>query len=380
MDAFFAAVEVLDRPELAGRPLLIGSLSPRSVVTTASYEARRFGVGSAMPMELARRRCPQALVIPPRFERYRELSLNVMEVFRSFSPLVEPLSLDEAFLDLSGTAARFEGATATAIGAKIKASVYEATGLRVSVGVSTTKFVAKVASDHRKPDGLTVVPEAAVRSFLGPLPVRKLWGVGPKTEERLLSLGLRTIDDVAAASPGRLQALLGSAGPQLHRLAHGDDPREVVPDREIKSVGSEETLERDVLGSAAIRPWLLRASEQVASRLRRRRLLGRGIRVKLKTASFQLMSRQRTLRLPTDDPREIFGIALQLLAEFPMEEPIRLVGVTAYELEEVGSIPAQGELFDPPTPTFPRDRAIERAVDDVRQRFGEGAIRRADEG
>lgn len=234
MDAFFAAVEQHDRPELRGKPVIVGFPGPRSVVSTASYEARPYGVGSAMPMVQALRRCPDAVVIPPRFERYKEVSRKVMEVFASFSPLVEPLSLDEAFLDMTGTEALF--GPPEEMGRRLKVAVRDATGLTVSVGISATKFVAKVASDFRKPDGLTVVPPERVAAFLHPLPVRRLWGVGPRAEEKLHRLGLRTIGDVAAASRSFLEAELGSMGLHLHRLAHGDDPRQVQPHREARSM------------------------------------------------------------------------------------------------------------------------------------------------
>jgi len=376
MDAFFAAVEELDRPELRGKPLLIGHPGARSVVTTASYAARRFGVGSAMSMELARRRCPEALVIEPRFERYKELSRVVMDVFSSFTPLVEPLSLDEAFLDMSGASHLF--GSPEEIGRKIKAEVFRATGgLRVSVGIATTKFVAKVASDHQKPDGLTIVEGDRTEAFLAPLPVRRLWGVGPKAEEKLRALGLRTIADVAEASPDLLRAALGQHGPHLIRLARGIDPREVVSDRETKSVGSEETLAEDVFGADAIRPLLRRESENVGRRLRKHGLRAKGVRVKLKTASFQLMSRQRMLPRHTDDDATIFAAASELLGAFSLDDPIRLVGVAAFELSEEAE-PVQGELF-PQAGAAARSPSLNRTLDELRDRFGAAAIRRASE-
>ncbi len=373
MDAFFAAVEELDDPTLRGRPLLIGGQGPRSVVATASYAARRFGVGSAMSMEVARQRCPQALVIPPRFSRYQEISRQVMEVFESFTPIVEPLSLDEAFLDMSAARALF--GSPNELGRRIKARVFEATGgLKVSVGVAPTKFAAKVASDHRKPDGLMVVHPQAIRAFLDPLPLRRLWGVGPVTEEKLRKLGLRTIGDVAAASADLLESSVGRQGPHLIRLAQGDDPRAVVPQREARSVGSEETLDVDVIGPAAIAPHLLHAADEVAARLRKNALVARGVRVKLKTSSFQIVSRQTTLHRATDNAGAIHAAALALLPSFPLDEPIRLVGVTAFELGE-DSPPIQGELFA--TRPDPRSHDLDRTMDRVRSRFGKAAIRRA---
>jgi len=373
MDAFYASVEQLDRPELRGKPVIVGFPGARSVVTTASYEARPFGVGSAMPMAQAMRRCPTAVVIEPRFRRYQEVSRQVMDVFARFSPRVEALSLDEAFLDMTGSDGLF--GSPEEMCRRIKAAVREATGLAVSVGASSTKFVAKVASDHRKPDGLTVVPPEEVAAFLHPQRVGRLWGVGPKAEERLHRLGLRTIGDVANASRSFLEAELGSLGPHLHRLAWGDDPREVVPDREAKSIGAEVTLEKDVVGAAAIRPHLLAAADKVAMRLRKSGVCARGVRVKLKTADFHLHTRQSTLPRPVDAAQPLYESALRLLAEFPLDQPMRLVGIAAFELGPGAS--AQGDLFAGPVER--RQSALDRAMDDVRARFGAGAVRRASE-
>ncbi len=372
MDAFFAAVEQLDRPELRGKPLLIGHPGPRGVVATASYEARPFGVGSAMPMALARRRCPDALVVRPRFERYQEVSRQVMAVFHDFSPKVEALSLDEAFLDMTGAEGLF-GAP-DEMGRRLKRAVREATGLTVSVGVSGTKYVAKVASDYDKPDGLTVVAPSAVDAFLGPLPVSRLWGVGVKSAPRLEALGLHTIADVAAADPARLQKALGSLGPHLWRLARGDDPREVIPEHAAKSVGSENTLERDVVGAAAITPHLRRSADEVARRLRTSNLVARGVRLKLKTAAFRLLTRQRMLPEATDSAGPLLETAVALLDEVDLRQPMRLVGLAAFELIE-GAAPAQLGLFG--ARETARRRDLDRTLDGLRARFGRDAVRRA---
>ena len=284
MDAFFAAVEQLDRPELRGKALLVGGTGPRGVVSTASYEARPFGVGSAMPMAVARRRCPHAVVLAPRFERYREVSRIVMGTLGDFSPLVEPLSLDEAFVDMTGCEGLF--GEPRAMGEAVRSAVFEATGLTVSVGVSATKYVAKVASDRRKPDGLTVVDPPSVTGFLHPLPIDRLWGVGPRTRTRLKARGLETIGDVAETPPDTLERWFGGIGTHIHRLAHGRDERSVVPEREAKSIGSENTLDTDIAGEDAIRPWLLRTADTVARRLRGEGLVAQGIRVKLRTTDF----------------------------------------------------------------------------------------------
>jgi len=373
MDAFYASVEQLDRPELRGRPVIVGHPGARSVVTTASYEARPFGVGSAMPMAKAMRLCPEAVVVPPRFRRYQEISRKVMEVFARFSPRVEALSLDEAFLDLTGAEGLF--GPPEQVARRIKAEVREATGLTVSVGVSTTKFVAKVASDFRKPDGLTVVPPDRVLAFLHPMQVGRLWGVGKKAEERLRRLGLRTIGDVARASRSFLEAELGSLGLHLHQLAQGIDPREVIPDREAKSIGAEETLEKDVIGAAAIRPHLLAAADKVAMRLRKAGLGARGVRVKLKSADFQIHTRQTTLPRQVETAAPIYEAALRLLPSFPLDRPWRLVGITAFDLGDPA--PSQGDLFA--TPVERKQSNLERALDDVRARFGAAAVRRASE-
>ncbi|HWV38939.1 MAG TPA: DNA polymerase IV, partial [Vulgatibacter sp.] len=361
MDAFYAAVEIHDRPELRGKPVIVGYPGSRSVVTTASYEARRFGVGSAMSMEVALRRCPGALVIPPRFDRYEEVSRRLMEALASFTPLVEPLSLDEAFLDMSGSASLF--GDPEEMGRRIKARVFEATGgLTVSVGIAQTKFVAKVASDHRKPDGLVVVPPGATRAFLDPLPLRRLWGVGPKAEKKLRRLGLRSIGDVAGASPQLLASALGSHGPHLLRLARGEDPRPVVPSRDPQSIGCENTLERDVVGADAIRPHLLRAADRVAERMRRHGVMARGVRVKLKTADFRILTRQTTLAQPTDSAGPLIEAATSLLPSFPLEEPFRLVGITGFDLAAAGAWGQQDLFAGGPggSPARELDRAVDR--------------------
>lgn len=334
MDAFYAAVEQLDDPALRGRPVLVGGRGPRSVVATASYEARPYGVGSAMPMALALRRVPDAVVVPPRFDRYKAISRSIMDVFAGFAPEIEALSLDEAFLDVSDSAGRFDGPEE--LGRRIKHAVREVTGgLTVSVGISATKFVAKVASDFHKPDGLTIVPPEHARRFLAPLPVSRLWGAGPKTAARIEALGLATIGAVAAADDATL-APLGRMGPHFRQLARGIDPRPVVSHREPKSIGWERTLERDISGRAAIEPILRSAADEVALRLQRKRRLAGGARVKLKTADFQTMTRQCVLTTPTDQPAPLLAAARHLLDQFELDRPYRLVGLTGYELSPHG--------------------------------------------
>jgi len=373
MDAFYAAVEQLDDPKLRGKPILVGPRSGRGVVLTASYEARPFGVGSAMPMAWARRRCPEALIVPPRFERYTELSKIVMEVFEDFSPNVEPLSLDEAFLEMTGAEGIF--GTPGEMGRKLKAAVFEATGgLTVSVGISGTKYVAKVASDYRKPDGLTVVRPERAREFLAPLPVTCLWGVGPKTGARLTDLGFDHIHQIADAEPERLQRVLGpNLGPHLQRLARAEDPRRVHRRRRARSVGSERTLAEDISDRGEIEEHLHRSAEGIARRLRRKGMLAGGVRVKLKTASFQSMSRQRLLETPTDVGKTMLDVGIALLDEFEFTEPFRLVGMAAYDLVRPGDA-VQLDLFGGPI----KRRAMEQAMDSIRDRFGKDSVVRAE--
>lgn len=372
MDAFYAAVEQHDRPELRGKPLLIGGLGPRSVVATASYEARPFGVGSAMSMIEARRRCPQAIVVAPRMARYQEVSDQLLAVFDDFSPRVEALSLDEAFLDMAGTEKLFGPQERMA--KKLKLAVLAATGLRVSVGVAANKYVAKVASDLRKPDALVVVPPEATLEFLAPLRVSRLWGVGKKGQETLQGLGLHTIGQVAVADPAWLLRELGALGAHVHALANGVDPRPVECDREAKSLGAEQTLDVDVRGADAILPLLRHSADRVAFRLRRSGLRAGGLRVKLKTARFELHTRQTTLRPPTDAAADLMQAAQVLLGQFDLRPAMRLVGLAAFDLADAQA-PVQGELFGEVKRT--RQRSLDRALDALNEKFGHGMVRRA---
>jgi len=373
MDAFYAAVEQLDDPALRGRLLLVGSPSARGVVLTASYEARPYGVGSAMPMVTARRLCPSALVVPPRFERYQEISASIMRVFAEFSPEVEPLSLDEAFLDMTGSEQLF--GDPERMGRRLKAAVREATGgLTVTVGLSATKYVAKVASGHRKPDGLTVVPPDTAKAWLAPLPVSRLWGAGEKTEPRLHALGLRTIGDVAAADPKLLVAKLGKLGLHFYTLAQAQDPRRVDGHRKSKSIGSENTLERDVRDRGEIKLHLRRSADKIARRLRSKAYVASGVGVKLKTADFKILTRQQRLPEPTDVAEQIYRVGVELLGAFKHPGPFRLVGMTAYDLARAGTF-AQTGLFD----QFVRQRQLEVAIDGLAARFGGKVIQRGDD-
>jgi DNA polymerase-4 len=370
MDAFFASVELLEHPELVGRPVIVGHSSARSVVTAATYEARRFGVNSAMPMAVALRRCPQAVVLEPHFERYTHFSGVVMDLLRDVTPLVEPLSIDEAFLDVAG-ALRLMG-TPWQIATGLRERVFAETGLRASVGAAATKYVAKLASSRAKPDGLLVVPAASTLDFLHPQPVSALWGVGPKTEELLGRLGLRTVGDVAAFPLDGLGRAVGAAlAGQLHDLSWGRDPRAVSLDREEKSVGHETTFESDVVDTETVHRTLLSLSDGVAVRLRRAGVTARTVSIKLRFEDFTTITRSRTLADPTDLARRIYEEARALYdAANADRRPVRLIGVRGEQLS--GEIAALG-LWDEDEAW----RDAEHTLDAVADKFGQGAVRPA---
>lgn len=373
MDAFFASVELLRRPELVGRPVLVGGTGTRAVVLSATYEARTYGVHSAMPMLRARRLCPRAVVIPPDAGAYERATAGVMEIFRSITPLVEPISLDEAFLDVAGTARRM--GRPTQIAELLRARIVDEQGLTCSVGVAPTKFVAKLASARCKPDGLLVVPTADVVGFLHPLPVGRLWGVGERTEEALLRLGLRTVGDIAHVPRATLRRALGPAvGGHLADLAWGEDPRAVVPHEPGRSTGADETFPYDVDDPEVIRRELLRLSERTAARLRSAGQQGRTVSIKVRFADFSTLTRARTLRESTDVGQEIYLTARQLFEGLGLERArIRLVGVRVEGLTVTGTEPRQLQLGQ-------RDRGwrdAELAVDRAARRFGAGSVRPA---
>lgn len=370
MDAFFASVELLEHPELVGKPVIVGHPSLRSVVTAATYEARRYGVNSAMPMAVALRRCPNAIVLEPHFERYQHYSRVVMRLLGDITPLVEPLSIDEAFLDVSG-ALRLLG-TPWQIGTRLRERVYAETGLRASVGAAATKYVAKLASSRAKPDGLLVVPERDTLSFLHPQAISALWGVGPRGEEQLARLGLRTVGDVAEVPIDALTRAIGSASAaRLHDLAWGRDPRSVELGREEKSIGHETTFETDVADPEQIHRTLLRLADGVAVRLRRGGVQARTVSIKLRFGDFTTITRSRTLGEPTDVARRIYEEARSLYdAASEGGRPVRLIGVRGEQL--TGDVPALG-LWDDDEAW----REAEHTVDAVASKFGSGAIRPA---
>ncbi|MDZ4827306.1 MAG: DNA polymerase IV [Actinomycetota bacterium] len=377
LDAFFAAVEQLDDPTLLGRPVIVGGLGNRGVVAAASYEARTYGVYSAVPMARARRACPHGVFLSPRFDRYGEMSREVMAILRSVTPLVEPLSIDEAFLDVAGV--RRHHGPGPEVAALIRGRVRAETGLTVSVGAATTKFLAKLASDLSKPDGLLVVEPGAESAFLAPLPVTRLWGVGPATFTKLDRMGVATIGDVARLPVDALTAALGpSLGAHLHALAHNDDPRAVVPEHETKSIGAEETFGTDLATRAACDRELVRLAERVAIRLRRAQVVARTLTLKVRFGDFETRTRARTLTDPTDVGPVVLGTARELLEGFDVTRGIRLLGVSASQL--LDPPPTQGVLVldaDPEGDHVDRIAAVERAADAVRERFGDSFVRPA---
>ncbi|MGK5741905.1 DNA polymerase IV [Micromonospora sp. URMC 103] len=369
MDAFFASVEVRHRPELRGRPVVVGGLGPRGVVSSASYEARRYGVRSAMPMMRARSLCPHAVYLPPDFAAYTAASKAVMQIFRDVTPLVEPLSLDEAFLDVAG-ARRLFGPPAE-IARAIRARVAREQELTCSVGVAPSKFVAKLGSTRAKPDGLVVVPAARVLDFLHPLPVDALWGVGERSAEALRRLGLATIGDLAEAPYAMLRKALGeAAAAHLHDLAWGRDPRGVSPEHVEKSIGAEVTFDADVADPLEIRRALLALADKVGARLRRAGQVGRTVSLKVRLADFRTLTRSRTLPVPTDTAREMFDTAWALFTALDPGERVRLVGVRMEGLAAAGETPRQLTLGAPERGW----REAEAAADAAAARFGRSVI------
>lgn len=371
MDAFYASVEIRDRPEIADQPVIVGHTGGRGVVLSANYRARAFGVRSAMPVGRAARLCPHAVFVEPQHRKYGEASREVMSIFRAVTPEVEPLSLDEAFLDVSGTVRRL-GPPAR-IGRSIRRQVSDQLSLTCSVGVAPTKFVAKLASVHCKPDGLLVIPADQVLEFLRPLPVSALWGVGDRTAKVLSRLGLRTVADLAAAPVATLERELGKAAAgHLSALAWGRDERQVTRDVQEKSVGAEETFASDIADPVRIRRELLRLSGRAAASLRSSGSSAKTISVKLRRADFTTVTRSRTLREPTDVAKVIYATTCELYAASGLEGALlRLVGVRASGLIPAASSGTQlalGERAD-------SWRDAEGAMDKIARRFGSGAIR-----
>ena len=373
MDAFYASVSLRNHPELQGTPVIVGGGGTRGVVLSATYEARALGVHSAMPMSRALRIAPQAVILEPDHRMYAQVSRNVMALFSSITPLVEPLSLDEAFLDVSGALRRL-GAPA-AIGELIRARVHDEQQITCSVGVATTKFVAKLASTRAKPDGMLIVPAGKVIEFLHPLPVGALWGVGERTEEQLTRLGLRTVADLANTPVSTLKRALGpAAGQHLHDLSWGRDDRSVTPHEPDKSMGNETTFPHDIDDPEVIHAYLLQLSDQVAGRLRSAGYVGRTIALKIRFSDFSTISRSRTLSHPTDVGKEIYDTARGLYDALGLQRVrIRLVGIRVEGLAGAEGAPAQLLLGEPEHGR----RDAEVAIDGLRARFGDAAVRSA---
>lgn len=373
MDAFFAAVELRTRPELADRPVVVAGAGPRSVVLSANYPAREFGVRSAMPVAAARRLCPHAVYIPPTKGLYGEVSAGVMATFREVTPLVEPLSVDEAFLDVSGALRRLN-TTPARIGAALRERIAAEHGITCSVGVAPVKFIAKLASGMAKPDGMVVVSGDRLLDFLHPLPVSALWGVGGRTNDALERAGLRTVSDVANTPLARLKRVVGvAAGEHLHALANGHDDRAVVTESVDKSLGAEHTFGVDQVDRVVLARELLRLSERAAASLRAKGLRGKTVSIKIRFADFTTITRARSLPAPTDVAREIHSCAVALLTANTLDgASVRLVGVRVDGLVD----DAGGEQLRL-TGDEPRWRDAEVAADSARSRFGASAVRPA---
>ncbi len=371
MDAFYASVEERDRPELAGRPVIVGGTGGRGVVAAANYVVRRFGVRSAMPMREALKRCPEAVCIPPRMGRYQQVSQQVFAIFRDATPLVEGLSLDEAFLDVTGSERLLGGAEA--IGIAIRRRIREQTGLAASVGIASNKLLAKIASDLGKPDGLYKIDAADVHRILDPLPVERLFGIGPKTLPAVHAAGIRSCGELRRADEATLWRALGRQGRAMRDRAAGLDDRPVVPDRDEKSISAEETFATDLGDIAALQRELLRLADRTATRLRAQGLAAACVTVKIRRSDFTTYTRQRSFQPPSQDTALIHRFAAALLEEWRRLNPrqaVRLLGVGVSDLQPS----AQSDLF---AATPAKESRLDHAVDDIRRRFGSALLTRA---
>ncbi|HEX5459425.1 MAG TPA: DNA polymerase IV [Steroidobacteraceae bacterium] len=376
MDAFYASVEQRDNPGLAGKPVIVGWPGGRGVVAAANYEVRKFGVRSAMPMHTALRLCPGAICIPPRMQRYREVSGKVFGVFHEITPLVQGLSLDEAYLDVTESRALL--GEPAAIARRIKDSIRARTGLTASVGVASNKLVAKIASDLDKPDGLTVVPEERIREVLDPLSVRRLPGLGRKLGEKVEAAGLRTLGELRAASDAVLWPLFGRDAPRMRERAAGVDDRPVQPDLEEKSLSAEDTFAQDVADPRRLDAQLCRLADLACQRLRARGLMSGRVGVKIRRHDFATFTRQRAIAPPTQEERTLRNVARELLSRWLGEHrgaKLRLLGVVLTDLSPASQLGLfEGRAAEPQSPV--RSASIDAAVDEVRARFGSGALRR----
>lgn len=370
MDAFYASVEQYDQPHLRGRPVVVGGHRQRGVVCAASYEARAFGVHSAMPMARAVQLCPQAVVLPVRMQRYREVSREIFSIFAQFTDQIEPLSVDEAFLDVTGSRALF--GSGVEIAQEIRRRVRVETGLAVSAGIATNKFLAKMASEAAKPDGLKEITPGEVDDFLLSLPVSALWGVGRTAEEKLAAYGISTVAGLRTLSLEALRKHFGKNGARLYELCRGVDSRPVRSDEESKSIGHEDTFEFDLLDPEEIRRALLSLSERVASRLRRKELQGNRVTLKVKYTDFTTITKSKTLNIGISNGSVIFQQATELMEKTDSSRPIRLLGITLSTLDPLGS--GQSDLFE--DKNRKRLCRLDQAVDKLQRKYGENGVRK----
>ena len=373
MDAFYAAIELRDNPSLAGKPVVVGgSPTGRGVIAAASYEARKFGLHSAMPGAQAIRLCPQAVFIKPQMEKYSAVSKQIREIFNRFTPVFEPLALDEAFLDVAGSEKLF--GDAETIGRMIQSTIADELNLVASVGVAPNKFLAKLASDLEKPNGFVVVQQATVTEFLDPLAIERVWGIGPKTQKKFLRLGVQRIEQLRKLPLETLKELFGLNADHFWRLARGIDTRQVVPDRIAKAVGHESTFSQDINDDEILESWIWELSDQVGRRLRRNQIFGKTIRVKIRFHDFRTISRSKTISTRTSSTREIAETSLGLLQTVRAEQrdSIRLLGVSVGGLSSHAY--QQQQLFDQEQDQ--RAKQIDSAADAIRDRFGSAAMKR----
>lgn len=374
MDAFYASVEQRDHPALLGKCVIVGGTSTRGVVSAASYEARKYGVHSAMPVFQAKRKCPDGIFLRPRMERYREVSATIMSILREYTPLVEPISIDEAYMDLSGCE-RLHGCPVD-MARKIKERIRETVDLTCSVGLAPTKFLAKIASEMDKPDGFFVISEDRVLPFIESLPIRKVPGVGAATHEKLSAMGIKTLGDVRNYTEAALFAQLGKFGRRLYALASGIDPSPVAPISEHKSVSSETTLGADTADKALLAEYLLKQSEDVAKQLRKLGVKAKTVTLKIKHADFKQVTRNTTLSAPTCSSEKIYHAAGRLLMDYPVKKKIRLVGVGTSGFVTRGARIQTG-LFGPEKDGGDKWETVDRTIDSIAAKFGATAVIRA---
>lgn len=384
MDAFFASIEQLDHPEYKGHPVIVGGLSSRGVVATCSYEARKFGVHSAMPISRAKKLCPDGIYVYPRMDRYKEVSHQIFSIMKEFTPYIEPLSIDEAFLEVSGMSTMYSGPKA--LGRAIKDRVYEQTGLIISAGLAPNKFLAKLASDLDKPDGLVVIPYGREKEILAPLPIKRIWGVGPHTEKRLKAGGFYLMRHIQALPDERsLIPIVGNQARRIWELANGIDERPVETDRKIQSIGAEETYEEDLTDGSAIELEFRYFANRLSKRLRKRNLLGHTVSIKVRYGDFTTVSRQKRLDTPSDHEHVFFETALLLWNKLMQDKtskqlkgvtfmdppgPIRLLGLTVSGLDE--DVPMQDSLFE--SPKNETENKLAGVLDSLESKFGETAV------